>query len=635
MKRLTPWKPSLANAKGIWFATLLIGVAATSRAQQLTVTQYPVPTPAGVLRIAPGPDGALWFVEYLGNKIGQITTAGVITEYPVPTATAGPAGITTGPDGALWFTELGANKIGRITTAGAITEFPVPTPGSQPGGIIAGPDGALWFTEFVGNKIGRITTAGTVTEYLVPTFGTGPSGITAGPDGAIWFTEYAGNHIGRITTAGVIAEYLIPTPGSVPVAIAPGPDGALWFVEFTGNNIGRITTSGVIAEYPIPTPASGPAGIVTGPDGALWFLEDQGNKLGRATAAGAITEYVIPQSGSLPLDGIAVGSDGAVWFTESNVIGRVAVALAVTGSLPTAFAGTALSTTFSAIGGIGPYTFTATGVPAGLTLSPAGVLSGTPAATGTTQLTITVKDSVGSTASQNFIFTVIATPALSLVITGLPASPSPASQYNLQANLGTAISIPVTVNLVLTFTPLSGADDPSIQFANGGRTATLTIPAGATTSPNSVPIQTGTVAGTIRVTAQLLAGTQDVTPVPPPTAIITINPAAPVISSVTATRTAGGFSVAVTGFSTPKQVTQAVFQFNPAAGSTLQTGTITVSTDTLFTQYYQSSASAPFGSQFSLTQPFTVQGNTQGVVSVTVTLVNSVGTSTAVTANFQ
>ena len=40
-----------------------------------------------------------------GNKIGQITTAGVITEFPIPTASSGPYGIAAGPDGNLWFTE--------------------------------------------------------------------------------------------------------------------------------------------------------------------------------------------------------------------------------------------------------------------------------------------------------------------------------------------------------------------------------------------------------------------------------------------------------------------------------------------------------------------------------------------------
>jgi len=73
----------------------------------------------------------LWFTEYDANQIGRITTAGAITEYPVPTANSEPQSITAGPDGALWFTEYGGNKIGRITTAGVITEYPVPSANSD------------------------------------------------------------------------------------------------------------------------------------------------------------------------------------------------------------------------------------------------------------------------------------------------------------------------------------------------------------------------------------------------------------------------------------------------------------------------------------------------------------------------
>ena len=39
------------------------------------------------------------------------------------------------------------NKLGRITTAGVITEYSVPTGGSQPLGVALGPDGNIWFTE--------------------------------------------------------------------------------------------------------------------------------------------------------------------------------------------------------------------------------------------------------------------------------------------------------------------------------------------------------------------------------------------------------------------------------------------------------------------------------------------------------
>ena len=37
---------------------------------------------------------------------------------PSPHGNSGPAGITAGPDGALWFAEVVGNKIGRITTDG-------------------------------------------------------------------------------------------------------------------------------------------------------------------------------------------------------------------------------------------------------------------------------------------------------------------------------------------------------------------------------------------------------------------------------------------------------------------------------------------------------------------------------------
>jgi hypothetical protein len=49
---------------------------------------------------------------------------GVITEFPA-TPHSGLQDITVGPDGNLWFTELGGHRIGRITMAGVITDFPV------------------------------------------------------------------------------------------------------------------------------------------------------------------------------------------------------------------------------------------------------------------------------------------------------------------------------------------------------------------------------------------------------------------------------------------------------------------------------------------------------------------------------
>ena len=231
--------------------------------------------------------------------------AATITEFSIPTGSSEPVSVAAGPDGALWFTEFNGNKIGRITTAGTITAFSIPTGSSQPLGIAAGPDGALWFTEFNGNKIGRITTAGTITAFSIPTGSSGPRDITAGPDGALWFTELTGNKIGRITTAGTITAFPTPTASSGPFGITAGPDGALWFIESDSNKIGRITTAGTITEFPIPTASSRSLGITAGPDGALWFIESNSNKIG----------WIAPD----PVWSAAVFLNGSVFHTGQTI----------------------------------------------------------------------------------------------------------------------------------------------------------------------------------------------------------------------------------------------------------------------------------------------------------------------------
>jgi hypothetical protein len=187
--------------------------------------------------------------------------------------------------------------------------------------------------------------------------------------------------------------------------------------------------------------------------------------------------------------------------------------------------------------------------------------------------------------------------------------------------------VAVTVNLSLSF---SGAD-PAVQFVTGGTTATLTIPAGETASPTTIGVQTGTVAGTITITAQLMAGTQNITPSPAPIRTITVPATAPTISSVTATRNSTGFTVTIIGFSSTRALSSATFSFN---GTNLATTSLPIPVDAIFNSWYQSSASTQFGSNFTYTQPFNTS-NPQAVSSIAVSLANSAGTSATATANVQ
>jgi len=274
--------------------------------------------------ITAGPDGNLWFTERDANKIGRITTTGVITEFPIPAAGATPDFITAGPDGNLWFTERFSSnpdgQIGRITTAGVVTQFPLPTGPAEPASIVAGPDGNLWITEWELQRITRMTVTGAVTSFATMGW---PGWITSGSDGRLWFVERffsggfkVGDAIGAMTTDGAIAAEMPPLPNIA--SITQGPDGNFWFTEGDGNNIGRVTPGGRLTEFPIPTTNSGAQAMVAGRDGNLWFTEFAASKIGRITPDGEICEFPLQiAAGANPSpNGIAAGPDGNLWFVE-------------------------------------------------------------------------------------------------------------------------------------------------------------------------------------------------------------------------------------------------------------------------------------------------------------------------------
>jgi len=256
------------------------------------VTEFSQPNCRSLGDIAVGSDSNLWFTWRSYNPpfaagISRMTPAGGVTEFPLP---GDSGGIAAGPDGAIWFTEGGLDRIGRITTTGVVSEFALPA-GSAPTGIVAGPDGNLWFTERVGNKIGRMTTTGSLTELPVPTAGSRPMHITSGPDGNLWFAEEAGNKVGRITPAGVIAEFPIPTPGHQPFDITSGPDGNIWFTEGR-NRIGRLS---VVRGPTLETRFLPVVGSTAGVGGSFFRTSMQ---LHNSTASSMTGQIVFHPSGS-------------------------------------------------------------------------------------------------------------------------------------------------------------------------------------------------------------------------------------------------------------------------------------------------------------------------------------------------
>ena len=308
--------------------------------------------------------------------------------------------------------------------------------------------------------------------------------------------------------------------------------------------------------------------------------------------------------------------------------------------LPNGATTTLYSQTLQVSGGISPYTWSISSgaLPSGLALNAAGVLSGTPTQLGTSNFTVRVADRSGSFTTKPFSLTVTLPAPSTLSIAGLTDTVSPAQQPTFDVQLSSTYPLTITGTVTLTFTPnaVNAANDPAVQFSGGGRTLNFTIAAGQTRAfPTTLPsIQTGTVAGQIDLTLSISASGQDITPTPAPVRSVTIARAAPKINSVQVVRVTGGFNILVTGYSTPRQVTQAVFTFTPASGANLQTTQVTVPVDSAFTTWYTGTSSAQFGSAFLYTQPFTVQGNVSDITSVSVTLSNATGTSAAVSGSF-
>jgi hypothetical protein len=97
--------------------------------------------------------------------------------------------------------------------------------------------------------------------------------------------------------------------------------------------------------------------------------------------------------------------NGTEWLAGGGSGGTGSVTVANPGSR-TGTVGTAASLQLSASGGTSPYTWSATGLPSGLSISSSGLISGTPTTAGSYSVTATARDATGTTGSATFSWTI-------------------------------------------------------------------------------------------------------------------------------------------------------------------------------------------------------------------------------------
>lgn len=347
------------------------------------------------------------------------------------------------------------------------------------------------------------------------------------------------------------------------------------------------------------------------------------------TGASGVTP-LLPQ-GSLIFPNLQVGRTSTAPFTIRNE-GTAAAVVSSVAILPP---------------GAGKPVFTLVGLPAlPATIQPNETLSFTVqfAPTTTSLATATLRID-----SDTFTLSGVGTtpdPLPSYTFQG-PASAQPFQQPTIGLTLASAYAVNLTGTLTLSTASDIATDDPSVQFVSGSRVANFTIPAGSTTAvfaggSTQIRFQTGSVAGTIFVTpAFATEGGLDLTPDKPKQFQVSLAATAPQVLDLSiGSRTGTGFTLLLTGNTTTRSLSKITISFKGKPGYNFPQTEFSQDLTTKSYVWFSSTSAQAFGGQFQIQVPFTLTNSDssssatqpiQAIESVTVTVTNSVGASTAVT----
>jgi hypothetical protein len=265
-----------------------------------------------------------------------------------------------------------------------------------------------WLQGFT-NALFQVTDNGGGSYTVDQTLLGSPCGVTTGGELFVIDLKSVGpDGAGAITVTSVVARNC----SNGPVAVNPGPPAS---VNILGTPI-------------VVTPTSLHQGSI-----GVNYLQMFSASAGTAPFKFTVTAGTLPPGLALATNGLLSGTPaqvGSFTFTvtatdDGGCSGAAVCSLTVAcptlalvpSVLPDGAVGVAYSQSMSSSAGLAPFHFsvTAGALPAGLTLSTAGLLSGTPTTAGSAVFTIGVTDSAGCSATENYVLDIFATPPVSSV----------------------------------------------------------------------------------------------------------------------------------------------------------------------------------------------------------------------------